>query len=98
MTKVNFVSNNLSITPLVPDPSPHRAISDSDCSSHSLGPTTPCFNLVPTTHGILVGLPNGATMQSNHTALIVSPVPSTISPTLLIAPSPRVLASPALEL
>ena len=65
-----MASNNLSITPLDLNHSPHRAIADSGCINHLLAPTTTCSNMVPTTHGILIGLPNGATMRCTYTALL----------------------------
>ena len=75
--KDSFVLNNsFSCNTLVPALNPsadRRAIVESGCTSHFIGPDKPCVNKVPTEHGISVRLPNGETMQYTHTALLPFP-------------------------
>ena len=49
------------------------AIVDSGCTSHLLGPSTPCTNKSSTSNVILVVLPNGSSIHASHTALITFP-------------------------
>ena len=49
------------------------AIVDSGCTSHFLGPTTPCTNESSTSNGIIVGVPNGSSICASHTALLPFP-------------------------
>ena len=51
------------------------AIVDSGCTSHFLGPSTPCTNKSSASNGILVGLPNGSSIQASHTDLLPFPQP-----------------------
>jgi hypothetical protein len=44
------------------------AIVDSSCTCHFLLVTAPCFNKVKSWNTLTVSLPNGATMESSHTA------------------------------
>jgi hypothetical protein len=68
----DIVTNNLTSTSIVP--ALHtRAIVNSECTSHFLGSNSPSSNKVATPNGLSVGLPNGATMRSTHTALLPFP-------------------------
>ena len=49
-------------------------IVNSGCTSHFLGPTTPCTNKSSTSNGILVGLPNVSSIRASHTALLPFPL------------------------
>ena len=75
--RIIFVFNSLfSCYTLVPALNPsvdRRAIVDSVCTSHFIGPDKPCVNKVPIEQGISVRLPNGETLQSTHTALLPFP-------------------------
>jgi hypothetical protein len=52
-----------------PLPEQHEtAIVDSGCTNHSLLVTAPCLNKVKSHNPLTVCLPNGATMESSHTA------------------------------
>jgi hypothetical protein len=44
------------------------AIVDSSCTGHFLLVTVPCLNKVKSLNPLTVRLPNGATMESSHTA------------------------------
>jgi hypothetical protein len=46
----------------------HTAIVDSGCTGHFLLVTAPCLNKVKSRNPLTVRLPNGATMESSHTA------------------------------
>ena len=50
-----------------------HAIADSGCTSHFLGPNTPCNHKQPTAHGLTVSLLNGQTIRSTHTDLLPFP-------------------------
>jgi hypothetical protein len=48
---------------------PHEtAILDSGCTGHFLLVNAPCLNKVKSRTPLMVHLPNGATMESSHTA------------------------------
>ena len=64
------VANTTAPLTLVPNT---LAIVDSGCTSHFLGPSTPCTNKSSTSKGILVGLQNGSSIRASHTALLPFP-------------------------
>ena len=73
MLRTNYkgkVANTTSPLTLVPNT---LSIANSGCTSHFLGPTTPCTNKSSTSNGILVGLPNGSSIRASHTALLPFP-------------------------
>ena len=47
-----------------------RAIANSGCTRHLLGPHIPCTNKRRTKYGITVGLPNDYQIHSTHPALM----------------------------
>ena len=49
------------------------SIVGSGCTSHLLGPSTPCTNKSSTFNDILVELPNGSSIRASHTALLPFP-------------------------
>ena len=67
--KENVLNTTAPLT-LVPNT---LAIVNSGCTSHFLGPTTPCTNKSSTSNGVLVGLPNGSSIRASHTALLPFP-------------------------
>ena len=64
------IANTTAPLTLVPN---NLAIVDSGCTRHFLGPSTPCTNKFSTSTGILVGLPNGSSICTPHTALLSFP-------------------------
>jgi hypothetical protein len=53
---------------------PHEtAIVDSGCTGHFLLVNTPCLNKIKSQNPLTVRLPNGATMESSHTAALNIP-------------------------
>jgi hypothetical protein len=74
--ETNAIINNVFNPTLVPTPAT-GAIADIGCTSHFLSPQAPYEQLVPVADGLRVGLPNGATLQSTHRALlhIAGPLP-----------------------
>jgi hypothetical protein len=53
---------------------PHeKAIVDSGCTGHILLVNAPCLNKVKSKNPLTVRLPNGATMESTHTAALYIP-------------------------
>jgi hypothetical protein len=53
---------------------PHEtAIVDSGCTGHFLLVNAPCLNKVKSQTPLTVRLPNGATMESSHTAELAIP-------------------------
>ena len=82
--KVN-INNNLCHF-CISSPDNTVACADSGCTSHFLRNDAPCDNKIPTTNGIRVGIPDGTSMRSSHTAnLNLDHIPLVFPPAALRA-------------
>ena len=69
------------------------ACTDSGCTSHILRSDAPCDNKTPTTNGIRVGIPEGSSIYSSHTATVnLDHIPLVFPPSVL-----RAIVFPALK-